>query len=119
MHEFVAGEDFGDFLVWRKSREPAYELAVVADDIDMKITEVVRGEDLLLSTARQILLYQALGAIPPEFYHAPLVFDRFGDRLSKTAGSIAIRGLRDAGWNPPEVLAWKDDESSTLKQEKK
>ena len=59
--QWVAGEDFGDFLVWRKDGVPAYELAVVADDHAMQITEVVRGADLLKSTARQILLYRALG----------------------------------------------------------
>ena len=62
---FVAGRDFGDFLVWRKDGFPAYELAVVADDHAMGITEVVRGADLLLSTARQILLYRALGWTAP------------------------------------------------------
>ena len=66
--EFVAGQDFGDFLIWRKDGIPSYELAVVADDIAMGITEVVRGEDLLMSTARQLLLYEALGAKPPAFY---------------------------------------------------
>lgn len=81
---FVAGEDFGDFLVWRKSGGPSYELAVVADDIAMAITEVVRGEDLLASTARQILLYEALGAEPPEFAHCPLALGPSGEKLSKS-----------------------------------
>ncbi|HSH09124.1 MAG TPA: glutamate--tRNA ligase family protein, partial [Oceanipulchritudo sp.] len=60
----VAGQDFGDFLVWKRNGWPAYELAVVVDDQAMGITEVVRGEDLLLSTARQLLLYEALGWTP-------------------------------------------------------
>ncbi len=107
MQSFVAGEDFGDFLVWRKSGEPSYELAVVSDDRDMRITEVVRGEDLLLSTARQILIYRALEAPPPRFRHVGLVCDAHGKRLSKTARSVAIRHLRKAGWTPQEVLAWK------------
>ena len=83
--EFVAGEDFGDFLVWRKSAEPSYELAVVADDVAMKITEVVRGKDLLLSTARQILLYQALGFDIPEFYHCELLCGENGEKISKSS----------------------------------
>lgn len=79
----VAGKDFGDFPVWRKDDTPAYELAVVVDDWTMQITEVVRGEDLLLSTCRQLLLYEALGWQPPRFYHVPLVLDASGKRLSK------------------------------------
>ena len=66
--EFESGRDFGDFLVWRKDGVPAYELAVVADDAAMRITEVVRGEDLLLSTARQLLIYKALELEPPSFF---------------------------------------------------
>jgi glutamyl-tRNA synthetase len=61
----VAGRDFGDFVVWRKDDIPAYQLAVVADDAAMRITEVVRGEDLLMSTFRQLLLYRALGLEAP------------------------------------------------------
>ena len=80
---FRAGEDFGDFLVWRKDGFPSYELATVVDDHSMAITEVVRGEDLLLSTARQILLYRALGWTPPAFFHCPLVRDAEGHRLAK------------------------------------
>ena len=84
---FAAGADFGDFLVWRKSGEPSYELAVIADDAAMEITEAVRGMDLLLSTARQILLYRALGFSAPEFFHCPLVRDGDGAKLSKSSMS--------------------------------
>lgn len=84
---FAAGADFGDFLVWRKSGEPSYELAVIADDAAMEITEAVRGMDLLLSTARQILLYRALGFSAPEFFHCPLVRGGDGAKLSKSSMS--------------------------------
>src|SRR5207253_2728277 len=64
----TAGKDFADFVVWRKDDVPAYQLAVVVDDAAMNVTEVVRGQDLLTSTFRQLLLYSALGKQPPEFY---------------------------------------------------
>jgi glutamyl-tRNA synthetase len=99
----VAGRDFGDFVVWRRDDVPAYELAVVADDIAMGITEVVRGEDLLTSTARQLLLYRALGVEPPAFYHCPLVRDASGRRLAKRDAALSIRALREAGRAPEEV----------------
>jgi glutamyl-tRNA synthetase len=92
---YEAGVDFGDFLVWRKDGFPSYELAVVADDHAMQITEVVRGEDLLVSTARQLLLYEALGWQPPAWYHCPLVLDpETGIRLSKTSRSKSLRAER-------------------------
>lgn len=94
---FVAGRDFGDFLVWRKDGIPSYELAVVADDIAMGITEVVRGEDLLLSTARQILLYRSLGYEIPGYFHCPLVLDESGKRLAKRHKSLGLRELRERG----------------------
>lgn len=90
---FTAGVHFGDFLVWRKDGFPSYELAVVADDSAMQITEVVRGEDLLLSTARQLLLYRALGATPPAFYHCELLYDETGRRLAKRSAALSIRTL--------------------------
>jgi glutamyl-tRNA synthetase len=99
-----AGVDFGDFVVWRRDDLAAYELAVVADDHAMEIAEVVRGADLLTSTARQILLYEALGWTPPAFCHTPLVCDASGRRLAKRTGGLAIRELREAGWTPEEVL---------------
>ena len=84
---------------------PAYELAVVVDDVAMGITEVVRGEDLLRSTARQLLVYRALGAPPPAWCHLPLVRDAEGRRLAKRHQAQAIRELRARGLTPAEVLA--------------
>ncbi len=101
---FVAGRDFGDFLVWRRDDVPAYQLAVVADDAAMHITEVVRGADLLLSTARQILLYRALGYDAPQWYHCPLVLDEHGERLAKRHDALSIRALRQQGKRPEEFL---------------
>jgi glutamyl-tRNA synthetase len=102
---FVAGRDFGDFLVWRRDGLPSYELAVVADDLAMDVTEVVRGADLLLSTARQLLLYRALGATPPAWAHAPLVTGADGRRLAKRSAGLSLRELRQKGWAPEDVLA--------------
>jgi glutamyl-tRNA synthetase len=103
--EKTAGRDFGDFLVWNRDNIPAYELAVVVDDIDMGITEVVRGADLLTSTARQILLHRALGAVPPKWFHCPLVCDASGQRLAKRTGGLEIRTLREAGKTPAEIVS--------------
>lgn len=97
---FVAGSDFGDFIIWRHDDVPAYHLAVVVDDHAMQITEVVRGEDLLKSTARQLLLYRALGWTPPDFYHCPLVTDEKGVRLAKRHDVLSLRALRAKGAEP-------------------
>jgi glutamyl-tRNA synthetase len=70
----------------------------------MQIAEVVRGADLLTSTARQLLLFEALGWQAPAFCHAPLVCDAAGRRLAKRSGGLAIRDLRAAGWSPADVL---------------
>ena len=101
--QFVAGKDFGDFVVWRHDDVPAYQLAVVVDDAAMRINEVVRGEDLLKSTARQLLLYRALGLTPPAFCHCPLVTDDSGARLAKRHDALSLRALRAKGI-PPEEL---------------
>ena len=90
---FEAGKDFGDFLIWRKSGVPSYELAVVVDDVLMQITEVVRGADLLVSTARQLLLYGALGWRPPTWYHSRLLTNSSGTKLSKRDRSSGFGGL--------------------------
>jgi glutamyl/glutaminyl-tRNA synthetase len=105
--QFVCGKDFGDFVVWRPDGVPAYQLAVVTDDSAMQITEVVRGADLLLSTARQILLYRALKLQPPLFFHCPLLNDEHGQRLAKRHDSLSLRALRMKGILP-ETLREKE-----------
>lgn len=102
--EYMAGRDFGDFVIWRPDDVPAYQLAVVVDDALMGITEVVRGADLLVSTARQILLYRALGWEPPVFYHCPLMKDENGARLAKRNHAFGLRTLREQGRDPREIL---------------
>lgn len=101
--QFVAGRDFGDFPVWRRDDIPSYQLACVADDAAMRITEVVRGADLLKSTARQILLYRALGLAEPRWYHCPLVTDERGERLAKRHDALSIRALREMGRLPSDL----------------
>ena len=76
---------------------PSYELAVVVDDADMQITEIVRGKDLLLSTARQLLIYEAFKWNPPNFYHEELVKDASGERLAKRKDSLALKTLFKQG----------------------
>ncbi len=104
--QFIAGKDFGDFVVWRHDDMPAYQLAVVVDDAAMQITEVVRGADLLLSTARQLPLYRNLGLNPPAFYHCELMKDESGVRLAKRHDALSLRTLR-AQDNSPETLRQK------------
>ena len=101
---FVAGVDFGDFAVWRRDGTPTYQLACVADDAAMRITEVVRGADLLKSTARQILLYRALGLRPPRWFHCRLVLDQHGRRLAKRHDALSLRSLRQQGRTPMNIL---------------
>ena len=100
---FVAGKDFGDFVVWRHDDLPSYQLATVVDDAAMRISEVVRGEDLLASTARQLLLYRALELPPPDFFHCPLMKDATGGRLAKRHAALSLRELRRQG-EEPEAL---------------
>ncbi len=105
---FVAGRDFGDFVVWRNDGLPAYQLAVVVDDAAMRVSEVVRGADLLKSTARQLLLYRALGLAPPAFYHCPLLTDTGGARLAKRHDALSLRTLRGQGATPESLRAATD-----------
>ena len=102
---FVAGVDFGDFLVWRRDNVPSYQLACAVDDAAMAITEVVRGADLLKSTARQILLLRAMGFASPSWYHCTLVADHNGQRLAKRYDSLSLRGLRQRGYTPMNVFS--------------
>ncbi|MGD0735137.1 MAG: tRNA glutamyl-Q(34) synthetase GluQRS [Terracidiphilus sp.] len=102
---FVVGRDFGDFVVWRRDGVPSYQLACVADDAAMGITEVVRGADLLKSTARQILLNRALGFEDPEWFHCSLVVDHNGRRLAKRHDSLSLGALRQRGLTPMNILS--------------
>ena len=101
--KFIAGKDFGDFVVWRNDDVPAYQLACVADDAQMQIAEVVRGKDLLLSSARQLLLYRALRLPPPQFFHCELMLDESGQRLAKRNDALSLRALRERGAKPEEL----------------
>lgn len=123
---FVAGctrnADFGDFLIWRKALTkdartgvpgdeglPSYQLACVVDDAAMGVTEVVRGRDLLKSTARQILLQRALGLPTPAYFHCDLMRDADGVRLAKRHDALALRTLRERGYTPEQVRAMFGD----------
>ena len=117
---FVGGcapdASFGDFVVWRKEGLPSYQLACVVDDAAMGITEVVRGRDLLTSTARQILLQRALGLSTPVYAHCDLVRDEAGLRLAKRHDALSLRALRDRGLSPQEVramLSWVPSPTGT------
>src|SRR5262249_35425282 len=98
-------ETTGDFVIRRGDGVFAYQLAVVVDDLSMGITEVVRGADLLSSTARQVLLARLLGGPPPSFAHIPLVAGDDGARLAKRAGGVTIREQRERGRDPGELVA--------------
>jgi glutamyl/glutaminyl-tRNA synthetase len=101
----AASADFGDFLVWRKDGFPSYQLACVVDDAAMGITEVVRGADLLKSTARQILLQRTLGFATPTYFHCDLMRDDNGIRLAKRHDALSLRKLREEGISPQDLRA--------------
>ncbi|MDE5773200.1 MAG: tRNA glutamyl-Q(34) synthetase GluQRS [Muribaculaceae bacterium] len=93
----------GDFVVQRADGVCAYQLAVVIDDALMGVTEVMRGDDLLLSTAQQLYLYELLGYIPPVYAHLPLIRNEAGQRLSKRDKSLSMETLRSE-FSPEELL---------------
>ncbi len=96
----------GDFLLDRPGVGPSYQLAVVHDDAAMGVTEVIRGDDLIPSTPRQILLYRALGWSPPEFGHIPLAEGPDGRRLAKRDGSLKLATIRQSGVDPARLVGW-------------
>jgi glutamyl-tRNA synthetase len=98
--------EVGDFVVVRADGVAAYQLAAVVDDVAMGVTEVVRGDDLLASTPRQIALYAALGAAPPTWAHVPLVLGGDGERLAKRSGSMGIAALRERGVTASWLRGW-------------
>lgn len=112
--QFVAGRDFADFLLWRRDDIPAYQLAVVVDDAAMQITEVVRGADLLKSTARQLLLVRALGYSMPAYFHCPLLRDEKDVRLAKRHDALSLRKLRERGVGPQALRSRFETEMRDL-----
>ena len=96
----------GDFVVGRSGIGPSYQLAAVHDDATMGITEVIRGDDLVPSTPRQLLLYRALGWEAPEFGHVPLAVAPDGRRLAKRAGSLKLATLRESEVDPDRLVGW-------------
>ncbi|GAB6931377.1 tRNA glutamyl-Q(34) synthetase GluQRS [Paenibacillus sp. JCM 10914] len=108
----IAGEqshrpaEGGDFVVRRADGIISYQLAVVVDDALMGITHVLRGMDLLDSTPRQLLLYQALGYHPPQFVHTPLIADAEGKRLAKRSRGLSLSFLRGQGIIPERIVGW-------------
>lgn len=103
---FDVQSEVGDFLITKRDRAPAYQLAVVVDDARQGVTEVVRGEDLLPSAARQRLLQQALGLPPVRYLHVPLVLDESGRRLAKREDDLSLQELREGGTDPRAIVAW-------------
>jgi glutamyl-tRNA synthetase len=103
---FDVDAEVGDFLVRRRDGGFAYQLAIVVDDATDGVTEVLRGDDLLPSAARQALVMRALGLPRPEWIHVPLVLDEHGERLAKRRGSFALARLREAGADARATVAW-------------
>jgi glutamyl-tRNA synthetase len=98
--------DVGDFVILSRSRVPAYQLAVVVDDAEQGVNEVFRGDDLLSSTARQLLVARALGLTEPRWFHVPLVLDAQGRRLAKRADDLSLEAIREAGVDARALVAW-------------
>lgn len=103
-HSFDLCAAGDDFVVWTRRGTPAYQLAVVVDDIRQGVTDVVRGDDLLESAARQTLLYNALGHDAPHWWHLPLVLGPDGHRLAKRHGDTKLSTYRNGGTTPEQVL---------------
>jgi glutamyl-tRNA synthetase len=109
-----------DFVIARSDGSPLYNLAVAVDDLEMGITHVVRGEDHLSNTPRQVMILSALGAEPPVYAHLPLLLGPDGKKLSKRHGAASVQELREAGYLPEAVrnyialLGWGLDETTTF-----
>lgn len=96
--------DFGDFIIARSKTNPIYHLTVVVDDIDMGVTHVLRGEDHITSTPRQILLFEALGAIPPSYSHLPLIVGEDKKKLGKRHGAVTWQEFKKQGYLPEAIV---------------
>jgi glutamyl-tRNA synthetase len=103
---FDVQAEVGDFLIAKRDAAPAYQLSCVVDDARQGVTEVVRGEDLFASSARQRLLQQALGLPPVRYVHVPLVLDESARRLAKREDDLSLQELREGGTDPRAIVAW-------------
>jgi glutamyl-tRNA synthetase len=100
----VPGDSLDDFVILRSDETPVYNMAVVSDDVDMRITHVIRGDDHLSNTPKQILIYRALGADLPTFAHVPMILGPDGKRLSKRHGAASVEAYRDEGILPEALV---------------
>jgi glutamyl-tRNA synthetase len=126
VHDEIRGDitfqhkDIADFVIARSDGSPLYNLAVAVDDHDMGITHVIRGEDHISNTPRQMMVLKALGADPPVYAHLPLLHGPDGKKLSKRHGAASVQELRDIGYLPAAVrnylalLGWGYDETTTF-----
>jgi glutamyl-tRNA synthetase len=126
VHDVIRGEvrfehsAIDDFVIARSDGSPLYNLAVAVDDRDMEVTHVVRGEDHLSNTPRQLMVLSALGAEPPLYAHLPLLHGPDAKKLSKRHGAASVQGLREAGYLPEAVrnylalLGWGADATTTF-----
>jgi len=109
-HDIIRGDitidttDFGDFVIARSETNPIYHLSVVVDDIDMGVTHVIRGEDHITSTPRQILLIEALGGSIPTYAHLPLIIGSDKKKLGKRHGAVTYQEFRDLGYIPIAII---------------
>ncbi len=116
----VNTDTIDDYIIIRSNGLPTYNFSVAVDDILMKITHIIRGEDHLTNTAKQLLVYKALGASVPEFTHLPMIHGSDGQKLSKRHGSISIEAYREEGFlreailNYLALLGWSYDEKTTI-----
>jgi glutamyl-tRNA synthetase len=126
IHDVIRGDitfphtGIADFVIQRSDGSPLYNLAVAVDDLDMGVTDVVRGDDHISNTPRQVMILRALGEEPPTYAHLPLLHGPDGKKLSKRHGAASVQDLRDAGYLPEAVrnyialLGWGYDESTTF-----
>src|SRR5437867_1687168 len=115
--------ELDDFIIVRSDGTPVYNFCVVVDDHDMRITHVIRGDDLLASTPRQVLLYRAFGAVPPAFAHVPQILGLDKSRLSKRHGATSVLAYREMGYLPDAVvnylarLGWSHGDQELFRRE--
>jgi glutamyl-tRNA synthetase len=100
----ISNEELDDLVIARPDGTPTYNFCVVVDDIDMRITHVIRGDDHVNNTPRQINIMRALGAEPPVYAHLPTVLNEAGEKMSKRHGAMSVVGYRDEGYLPEAVL---------------